>query len=140
MPGFRRGSLEKYSYLAEAEPFVAVACAIRDRNAWHIPGGEGATANTTIKRVLATHADGRQTVEEVQDGPFFDNGDTEAMLESLRSQVRAGVGARFGPLVAREHPSWGRDLIMVAQGVLTAGGARVILVAVVSKDPKKCFR
>mmetsp|Transcript_9390 Transcript_9390/g.13004 ORF Transcript_9390/g.13004 Transcript_9390/m.13004 type:complete len:528 (+) Transcript_9390:39-1622(+) len=36
------------------------------RNAWHISGGEGACANTTNRRVLVTHADGRQTVEEVK--------------------------------------------------------------------------
>jgi len=28
------------------------------RNAWHIAGGEGACANTTIKRVLQTNPDG----------------------------------------------------------------------------------
>ena len=36
------------------------------RNAWHISGGEGASANTTCMRVLVTHADGSQTVEEVE--------------------------------------------------------------------------
>jgi len=28
------------------------------RNAWHIAGGKGASANTTIPRTLVTHADG----------------------------------------------------------------------------------
>mmetsp|Transcript_16415 Transcript_16415/g.50250 ORF Transcript_16415/g.50250 Transcript_16415/m.50250 type:complete len:134 (+) Transcript_16415:564-965(+) len=36
------------------------------RNAWHISGGEGWCANTSNKRVLVTHRDGRQTVEEVR--------------------------------------------------------------------------
>merc|ERR1711981_687570 len=36
------------------------------RNAWHISGGEGQYANTTCRRVLVTHADGRQTVEEIE--------------------------------------------------------------------------
>ena len=36
------------------------------RNAWHISGGEGWAANTTNRRVLVTHADGRQTVEEIK--------------------------------------------------------------------------
>lgn len=37
------------------------------RNAWHISGGKGWCANTSNRRVLVTHADGRQTVEEVTD-------------------------------------------------------------------------
>ena len=36
------------------------------RNAWHISGGEGWCANTTCRRVLVKHADGRQTVEEIE--------------------------------------------------------------------------
>ena len=36
------------------------------RNAWHISGGEGWCANSSNKRVLVTHADGSQTVEEVK--------------------------------------------------------------------------
>lgn len=36
------------------------------RNAWHIAGGEGQMANTTIKRVLKTHADGTQEVVMVE--------------------------------------------------------------------------
>lgn len=36
------------------------------RNAWHIAGGEGQTANTTIKRVLKTNPDGSQEVVMVE--------------------------------------------------------------------------
>ncbi len=36
------------------------------RNAWHISGGEGWCANSSCRRVLVTHADGRQTVEEIK--------------------------------------------------------------------------
>jgi hypothetical protein len=36
------------------------------RNAWHISGGEGWCENTTNLRVLVTHSDGRQTVEEIK--------------------------------------------------------------------------
>jgi calcyphosin len=39
------------------------------RNAWHISGGEGWCANTTCRRVLVTHTDGTQTVEEIQVPP-----------------------------------------------------------------------
>ena len=33
---------------------------------WHIAGGEGQTANTTIKRVLKTNPDGSQEVVMVE--------------------------------------------------------------------------
>lgn len=36
------------------------------RNAWHIPGGKGWAANTSIKRVLKTNADGSQEVVMVE--------------------------------------------------------------------------
>jgi DNA-directed RNA polymerase subunit N (RpoN/RPB10) len=36
------------------------------RNAWHISGGEGWCANSSCRRVLATHADGHQSVEEIK--------------------------------------------------------------------------
>ena len=36
------------------------------RNAWRISGGKGQCANTANRRVLVTHKDGRQTVEEVK--------------------------------------------------------------------------
>lgn len=42
------------------------------RNAWHIAGGEGAQANTTIPRHLVTHADGTQSVEMVKGSANFD--------------------------------------------------------------------
>ena len=37
------------------------------RNAWHISGGEGWCANSSNRRVLVTHPDGKQTVEEIPD-------------------------------------------------------------------------
>ena len=36
------------------------------RNAWHIAGGEGQSANTSIKRVLKTNPDGSQEVVMVE--------------------------------------------------------------------------
>ena len=36
------------------------------RNAWHMSGGEGWCANTANKRVLVTHSDGSQSVEEIK--------------------------------------------------------------------------
>jgi hypothetical protein len=40
------------------------------RNAWHISGGEGWCANSSCRRVLVTHADGKQTVEEIKVGDW----------------------------------------------------------------------
>jgi calcyphosin len=40
------------------------------RNVWHISGGEGQFENTSCRRLLVTHDDGTQTVEEI--GNDFD--------------------------------------------------------------------
>jgi hypothetical protein len=40
------------------------------RNAWHISGGEGWCANSSCRRVLVGHTDGRQTVEEIKVSAF----------------------------------------------------------------------
>jgi Ca2+-binding EF-hand superfamily protein len=56
------------------------------RNAWHLSGGEGWCANTTNRRVLVTHPDGRQTVEEVKNDIGVKAGDEEAMIANLKAQ------------------------------------------------------
>jgi len=56
------------------------------RNAWHISGGEGWCANSSCKRVLVTHTDGRQTVEEVKNDLGVGETDAPAMLARLISQ------------------------------------------------------
>eukprot|EP00210_Caulerpa_lentillifera_P001281 g1235.t1 len=56
------------------------------RNAWHISGGEGWCENTTNKRVLVTHPDGSQTVEEIKDDFDIDKDDTNAMKQNLAQQ------------------------------------------------------
>jgi Ca2+-binding EF-hand superfamily protein len=60
------------------------------RNAWHISGGEGWCANTTCRRVLVTHRDGTQTVEEIEDDLHMDATDTEAMKANL---AKRGIDA-----------------------------------------------
>lgn len=55
------------------------------RNAWHMSGGEGWSANTTCRRVLVTHADGRQTVEEVKN----DIGISATNVEAIRANLQA---------------------------------------------------
>jgi hypothetical protein len=56
------------------------------RNAWHISGGEGWCANTTNRRVLVTHADGRQTVEEIKDDIGLAANDKKGMVQRLKAQ------------------------------------------------------
>jgi Ca2+-binding EF-hand superfamily protein len=56
------------------------------RNAWHISGGEGAAANTTNLRVLVTHEDGTQTVEEIKNDIGLKASDKKGMVQRLRAQ------------------------------------------------------
>ena len=57
------------------------------RNAWHISGGEGWCQNTTCRRVLVTHTDGRQTVEEIKNDLGIAADDKAAMIARLVEQV-----------------------------------------------------
>jgi hypothetical protein len=82
------------------------------RNVWHLNGGEGQFENTSCRRLLVTHDDGSQTVEEI--GRDFDVSadDLKARcfllhvpLKSSRNQVYfdpAGFGA-LGTLVVGRH-------------------------------------
>ena len=36
------------------------------RNAWHLPGGVGASENTTCRRIMVTQRDGTQSVQVCQ--------------------------------------------------------------------------
>ena len=56
------------------------------RNAWHISGGEGAAANSSNVRVLATDADGNQSVVEVNNDLGLKRGDKEATMARLKKQ------------------------------------------------------
>jgi calcyphosin len=61
------------------------------RNAWHISGGEGWSANTANKRVLVTRADGSQYVEEIKNDLGLKAGDKAGMMARLKAQ---GVDAK----------------------------------------------
>jgi len=62
------------------------------RNAWHLSGGKGQYENTTCRRVLVTHADGRQTVEEIKDDLFVRKDDKEEMKRRLgKGNVELGL-------------------------------------------------
>ena len=56
------------------------------RNAWHISGGEGAAQNTSCLRVLVTHTDGSQTIEEVQNDLGVDHKDRDGIKARLKEQ------------------------------------------------------
>jgi len=56
------------------------------RNAWHISGGEGWCANSSCRRVLVTHKDGRQTVEEIKNDLGISGDDIEALTAKLVEQ------------------------------------------------------
>ena len=56
------------------------------RNAWHISGGTGKAQNTTCLRVLVTHHDGSQTIEEVQNDLGLVHGDMEGIQARLEKQ------------------------------------------------------
>eukprot|EP00803_Ostreobium_quekettii_P008787 evm.model.scf_1474EXC.1 EVM.evm.TU.scf_1474EXC.1 scf_1474EXC:12822-13763(+) len=55
------------------------------RNAWHLSGGEGWAENTSNRRVLVTHANGHQSIEEITDMDVG-RGDIEGMKAALRAR------------------------------------------------------
>ncbi|CAH0521802.1 unnamed protein product [Peronospora belbahrii] len=56
------------------------------RNAWHISGGEGWSANTTCRRVLVKHRDGSHTIEEVKNDIGIAAGNVETIRANLQAQ------------------------------------------------------
>ena len=56
------------------------------RNCWHISGGTGVAANTTCRRVLVTHKDGHQTIEEIKNDLGIGPKDLDKMRERLAEQ------------------------------------------------------
>jgi Ca2+-binding EF-hand superfamily protein len=56
------------------------------RNAWHMSGGSGATENTSNKRVLVTHHDGRQEVVELTNDLGLDTRDLNVIRRKLEQQ------------------------------------------------------
>ncbi len=56
------------------------------RNAWHISGGKGQYENTTCRRVLVTHRDGHQSVEEITNDLGIKKDDQAAMVRNLKAR------------------------------------------------------
>lgn len=63
------------------------------RNAWHLSGGQGWSANSTCRRVLATFRDGSQRVLEIEDDLGIRAGDTRKLLARLAAQGNRDVVA-----------------------------------------------
>jgi len=61
------------------------------RNAWHMPGGEGWSANTANTRVLAEFENGTQRVVCIEDDLGLDLHDKKAVLARLKKQGLRGV-------------------------------------------------
>ena len=77
------------------------------RNAWHISGGKGAYANTTCRRVLVTHTDGRQTVEEITDDLGIAPDDIKMMKRNLLKRgIKAKAIKTFGQAGAAKGKVW----------------------------------
>ena len=107
------------------------------RNAWHISGGEGQCANTSNRRVLVTHADGRQTVEEVQNDIGIDKSNGKAISHNIKNQGmnpdkieftsgdkpdQKGQGARGGPKLSSSN----RAIATGARGSQQGGGGSAV--------------
>jgi len=56
------------------------------RNAWHIEGGEGWSANTSNLRVLVTHEDGHQSIETIKNDLGLRRDDLEGIKARLKAQ------------------------------------------------------
>jgi Ca2+-binding EF-hand superfamily protein len=92
------------------------------RNAWHISGGEGAAANSANKRVLVTHADGRQTVEEIQNDLGLRSDDKEGMMARLRAQGVSAASISSSDVIGKRHnPSHLRN--SMPAGILPGPGS-----------------
>lgn len=67
------------------------------RNAWYISGGEGQCANSSNRRVLVQHADGKETVEEITDDLGIQT--RAEMKENLKARgIRGDKIAMYGSI------------------------------------------
>jgi len=94
LDNFDGGEKDGLVYPEEFERYYATLSASIDdddyfelmiRNAWHISGGEGWSANTTCRRVLVTRFDGTQEVVEIKNDLGVGN-DINSIKAALRRQ------------------------------------------------------
>ena len=80
------------------------------RNAWHISGGEGWCENSANRRVLVTHADGSQSVNEIKNDLGLKADDKQGMMNRLRAQgVDASSVFTFGGVDNTDKADGGAD-------------------------------
>jgi hypothetical protein len=95
------------------------------RNAWHISGGEGWSANTSNRRVLVTGADGRQSVQEIKNDLGLKSDDKEGMASRLRGQGltvdASNIGLAYGDDKTEKKVD-GRGRPLTASGRLASSG------------------
>ena len=85
------------------------------RNAWHISGGEGWSANSANRRVLVTRPDGSQYVEEIKEDLGLKADDKAGMMGRLKAQ---GVTASSISLTDSVVDDAVRDGLKISQGGL----------------------
>eukprot|EP00668_Euglena_longa_P032374 GGOE01041690.1.p1 GENE.GGOE01041690.1~~GGOE01041690.1.p1 ORF type:complete len:553 (-),score=170.58 GGOE01041690.1:155-1813(-) len=56
------------------------------RNTWHLSGGKGLASNTSCRRVVITHNDGTQSIEEIKNDLRIAPNDMAAMRQNLEAQ------------------------------------------------------
>mgnify|MGYP003884384371 CR=1 FL=1 len=61
------------------------------RNAWHLSGGKGVSANTTCRRVVVTFKNGTESVQEISDDLGLDLKDFDRVRARLHRQGVHGV-------------------------------------------------
>lgn len=97
LEGFEGGSSEHDGKVTPSEwidHYSNISASIDDddyfelmiRNAWHISGGEGWCENSSNMRVLVTHSDGSQTVEEVKNDIGIKSDDKAQITARLQAQ------------------------------------------------------
>jgi len=94
------------------------------RNCWHISGGEGWCENSSNLRVLVTHADGRQTVEELKDDLGVAPSNTNEILRRLKLQGVAdavGVNVKGGVDSGNPEPDHTRSSTRLSSMGIAAG-------------------
>ena len=81
------------------------------RNAWHISGGKGWAANSSNARVLVTHADGTQTIEEGQGNQMSNDYSRSFGQDSLNvgANPRSRLVASLRGQVANNNPNSARS-------------------------------
>jgi Ca2+-binding EF-hand superfamily protein len=93
------------------------------RNAWHISGGKGQYENTTCRRVLVTHRDGHQSVEEITNDFGMKKDDTAGMIANLKA--RGIDAAKISTVGSTDDPSSPSKSLASAAPAKSSRGAHV---------------